>query len=46
LGIPYIFYADKWEFHGSNDSFMAVSKKQRANYKEVKNQGTGMDTGT
>jgi len=30
------FYADKWEFHGSNDSFMAVSKKQRANYKEVK----------
>jgi hypothetical protein len=30
------FYADKWEFHGTNDSFMTVSKKQRANYKEVK----------
>lgn len=30
------FFADKWEFNGTNDSFFTVSQNQRKNYKEVK----------
>ena len=30
------FQGDKWEFHGSNDSFFTVSQNQRKNFKEVK----------
>lgn len=30
------FYTDKWEFHGTKDSFMTVSKVDRNRYKSVK----------
>jgi hypothetical protein len=30
------FYANGWEFNGRLDSFMAISQKQRDNYKEIK----------
>lgn len=30
------FFADKWAFTGTRDSFFTVSQQQRSNYKEVK----------